>query len=128
MFTSAGSSLSLIKQAKDNNEIVELESSYYCSQGCDTIVIDLWSDSYGTTSTKKVRCINWNNTDTVVRFLQPLLFIWSGVVTSVKVGGYLSVPTANTFNPSIPYASYPFWASLAKNVNSGEVYSPEMDF
>jgi hypothetical protein len=121
MFTSAGSSLSLIKQAKDNNEIVELESSYYCSQGCDTIVIDLWSDSYGTTSTKKVRCINWNNTDTVVRFLQPLLFIWSGVVTSVKVGGYLSVPTANTFNPSIPYASYPFWASLAKNVNSGEV-------
>jgi hypothetical protein len=125
---SAGSSLSLIRQASNNNEAVELDCGYYTSQGCDSLEIDLWADAYGNTEKKKVRVVNWNNTDTVARFVQPLLFIWGGVVTAVRTGGLLSVPTADTFTPTIPMASIANWAELAPNVKSSAAYTPEMDF
>lgn len=125
---SAGSSLSLIRQSKDNVDSVVLDHGYYASQGCDGCEIDLWADAYGSTIRRKVRMINWNNTDTVVKFIQPVIFAWSGVVTAIRLGGLLSVPTANTFVPTIPMASYPYWANLAKNVTPNGGYDLNEDF
>lgn len=125
---SAGSSLSLIRQARDNNESIVLEHGYYASQGCDTCAIDMWANAYGSTTRMKVRMINWNNTDTVIKFIQPVLFAWSGVVTALHLGGLLSTPTADTFVPGVPIASYAYWANLANNVKTSTGYDLDEDF
>lgn len=125
---SAGSSLSYIRQSQNGEDYVELDKGYYCTQGCDSLEIDLWSDSYGKTEAKKVRCINWNATDSVVRFMQPMFFIWSGVVTSVRLSGIMANPTGNSFNPNALYASYPSWGEISATVKPNGGYSPEMDF
>lgn len=125
---SAGSSLSKIYQSPDGSTSVECAYGTYCSQSCDALTIDIWTDAYGSTATKKVRTINWNKTDTVVRFIQPVLWCWSSVVTAIKCAGIMSMITTNTFNPTILQASIPNWGELTPLVKATSSWNPEMDF